>query len=126
MPGAACRNDCSPPRCGDSVRDLQEYCDDGNTLDGDGCSAACQLDAHAAPSEIPFPDVSLGMANLHAAQQYPFPSSRAPPWQLPLASLQPLTASRAPVGDTGPAAVAVIAAGAASGVAWVRRKRRKK
>ena len=120
--GSTCRPDCSRLRCGDSVRDLQEYCDDGNTLDGDGCSSTCQLDVHAAPSTIAFPGTNFGIAGLTA--QYPFPDSRALPWQLPLASLQPLTASRAPVGDTGPAAVAVIAAGAASGVAWMRRKRR--
>ena len=44
------------------------------------------------------------------------------PYQLPL----PLAATRqAPVGDTGPAALAVMAAGAAAGVGWVRKRRRK-
>ncbi len=43
--------------------------------------------------------------------------------QYPLAQLQPLTTSRAPVGDTGPVTVAVIAAGAAGGFAWMRRAR---
>jgi hypothetical protein len=32
--------------------------------------------------------------------------------------------SHPPAGDTGPAAVAVIASGAGAGLAWVRRKRR--
>ncbi len=39
----ACRSDCTPPRCGDDVVDLEqgETCDDGNVVDGDGCSADC-------------------------------------------------------------------------------------
>ena len=43
------------------------------------------------------------------------------PYQLPL----PLAPQQAPVGDTGPAALAVMAAGAAAGVGWVRKKKRK-
>eukprot|EP00937_MAST-01D_sp_MAST-1D-sp2_P000675 g675.t1 len=30
--------------CGDAVRDAGEGCDDGNTRDGDGCSAACVVE----------------------------------------------------------------------------------
>lgn len=37
----ACRTDCTPARCGDGVVDSGEWCDDGNTADGDGCSAVC-------------------------------------------------------------------------------------
>ena len=33
------------PRCGDGARDSGEDCDDGDTEDGDGCSASCQLEA---------------------------------------------------------------------------------
>ena len=33
------------PVCGNGVREAWEECDDGNTLDGDGCSADCQLEA---------------------------------------------------------------------------------
>lgn len=32
------------PRCGDRNVDPGEDCDDGNTRDGDGCSAACELE----------------------------------------------------------------------------------
>ncbi len=41
----ACRGDCTLPRCGDGVRDVlgAEACDDGNTDDGDGCSASCRF-----------------------------------------------------------------------------------
>lgn len=38
---AACRQDCTFPRCGDGIVDAGEICDDGNTSGGDGCSADC-------------------------------------------------------------------------------------
>jgi cysteine-rich repeat protein len=38
-PSAEC-----PPTCGNSVVDSGEGCDDGNTVDGDGCSATCQCE----------------------------------------------------------------------------------
>ncbi|WP_437964680.1 DUF4215 domain-containing protein [Sorangium sp. So ce260] len=34
----------SPASCGDRTVSAPEECDDGNTLDGDGCSAACTLE----------------------------------------------------------------------------------
>ena len=37
----ACRADCSLPTCGDGVQDTGEACDDGDTLDGDKCTADC-------------------------------------------------------------------------------------
>ncbi|HVK86756.1 MAG TPA: DUF4215 domain-containing protein [Kofleriaceae bacterium] len=33
------------PACGDSTIDEGEQCDDGNTYDGDGCSATCEKEA---------------------------------------------------------------------------------
>ena len=53
-----------------------------------------------------------------------YPNFQQLPYQLPLAQLQPLATRRAPIGDTGPAAVAVIGAGAAAGLSWIRRKRK--
>lgn len=38
---SACRTDCTVPVCGDGRVDAGEVCDDGNELDGDGCSGAC-------------------------------------------------------------------------------------
>lgn len=35
----------SGPACGNGVPDPAEECDDGNTVSGDGCSAACRLQA---------------------------------------------------------------------------------
>lgn len=37
-----CRLDCTAPRCGDGILDGGEVCDDGNTVDGDGCSSNCR------------------------------------------------------------------------------------
>lgn len=42
-----------PPVCGDGVLDLLEMCDDGNSVNGDGCSSSCQVEsgfACAAPT----------------------------------------------------------------------------
>jgi cysteine-rich repeat protein len=35
---SACRTSCLQPRCGDGILDGGEVCDDGNDIDGDGCS----------------------------------------------------------------------------------------
>lgn len=37
-----CRDDCT--FCGDGVLDFGEQCDDGNNIDGDGCSAFCDIE----------------------------------------------------------------------------------
>ncbi|MCC6811780.1 MAG: DUF4215 domain-containing protein [Deltaproteobacteria bacterium] len=37
----ACRTTCLPARCGDAVIDSGEECDDGNGVDGDGCTTSC-------------------------------------------------------------------------------------
>ena len=38
------------PVCGNLQLEIREECDDGNTVDGDGCSADCRLEACLAPS----------------------------------------------------------------------------
>jgi cysteine-rich repeat protein len=42
---AICDDDCTLAECGDSVVNVTagEECDDGNTMDGDGCDATCLL-----------------------------------------------------------------------------------
>ncbi|DAC54622.1 MAG TPA: DUF4215 domain-containing protein, partial [Candidatus Poseidoniaceae archaeon] len=56
------------PICGDGVIDENEYCDDGNTADGDGCSSICTIECgdyctwgtcYADGSCVPLPDGSL-------------------------------------------------------------------
>ena len=41
---ATCPEDCSPETCGNGILEGGEECDDGNTEDGDGCSATCHLE----------------------------------------------------------------------------------
>lgn len=38
--------------CGDGVVDCDEGCDDGNAVDGDGCSAACVSEVEAGTTEV--------------------------------------------------------------------------
>jgi cysteine-rich repeat protein len=37
-------------RCGDRIRELSEECDDGNIIDGDGCSSICRTEQVAGAS----------------------------------------------------------------------------
>ncbi|HET9621970.1 MAG TPA: TonB family protein [Kofleriaceae bacterium] len=50
-----CTENCNPPGpklavCGDGAIDAGETCDDGNTANGDGCSASCQLEPKPRPT----------------------------------------------------------------------------
>ena len=40
-----------PLHCGDGTADPDEECDDGNTIAGDGCDAACQLEPGGNPCD---------------------------------------------------------------------------
>lgn len=42
-------DDEQPPSCGNGVLEQGEQCDDGNTSDGDGCSATCQTEMTPPP-----------------------------------------------------------------------------
>lgn len=132
---APCRLDCSLPRCGDRIINSGESCDDGNRLSLDGCSSRCireSLIAGGAQTVAsPLGAYTLGMmqdsiivrmpdgriVQLPANAQIPFGATI-------LSQLQPTATRRAPMGNTGPAAVALIAAGAGAGFAWVRRRRK--
>jgi cysteine-rich repeat protein len=52
----ACRTDCERAHCGDGVVDAGEGCDDGNTVDCDGCSGACVPEPGLGCGDgVPFP-----------------------------------------------------------------------
>jgi cysteine-rich repeat protein len=52
LPTATCDASCDRiPVCGDLFIDAPETCDDGNTANGDGCSAACQVEGIVAEVE---------------------------------------------------------------------------
>jgi cysteine-rich repeat protein len=100
-----CHMNCSLPRCGDNMLDASEQCDDGNRRDGDGCDRYCRTGEVAASS---VPGMSLSS------------SSRGPilgPDGKPIID-------NPPVGDTGPEVLVFMAAGAAAGYAWMRRKKK--
>ena len=124
-----CRTNCSFARCGDVTLDTGEQCDDGNRLGGDGCDRFCRVEVGAAPQ------VAAEFLRLPPVLGLPpgFPQPGLAPLPLGLstqptygplpATVTPIQPQRAPIGETGPAAIAIMAAGAASGLAWVRRRR---
>ena len=127
---ALCRPDCGLARCGDGILDSTEECDDGNRLPDDGCSRLCVLEVEQIPEPTKQP-IEIEVAQVERPAFVPvqanFPQfpTRAPlQATLPLAQLQPLIQQQAPVGDTGPATVAIVGAGMAAGWSWVRRRRK--
>ena len=49
-----CRENCgeappADPVCGNSAVEAGEQCDDGNTIDGDGCSSSCRIEVKPPP-----------------------------------------------------------------------------
>lgn len=67
-PNADCRPSCQFPFCGDGVVDdlLGEQCDDGNTVDGDGCSQLCRFSAVALASGLNGPTLfAVGSAYVY-------------------------------------------------------------
>ncbi len=95
-----CRTDCRNPRCGDAIVDRDEQCDDGNGVSGDGCDRLCRIEVRTVTIDLPVTPLT--------AQ-----------------TVGDIAKSRAPAGQTGPGAIAVMAAGAAAGWAWMRRRRGK-
>lgn len=110
-PGARCRASCRFARCGDGIADPpQERCDDGNQEAGDGCSPQCALERGFTVVD------GRILATTLTAQ----------PLLTQAELLITADSSHAPVGNTGPAAAVMVAAGAAAGVGWVRRFHRAK
>ena len=48
--------------CGNGILDLGEQCDDGNTLNGDCCSATCKFEAAGSPCANPNPNPCISTA----------------------------------------------------------------
>jgi cysteine-rich repeat protein len=113
VPGAYCRTNCSFARCGDGIVDgLQgEECDDGNRVNGDGCSSDCKRESGAGPV--------LG------AQVYNLPTTPLPSPQPPYGQPQQTVVYAQPpvVSQTGPGSLAAMASGAAAGAAFMRRRK---
>lgn len=121
-PNAFCRPDCTVGRCGDGIIDTPlELCDDGNMRDGDGCSMQCQKEKVSSVATQTLPATVI---------ELPFQRPGDPPLP-PIVSRGvnqgSVTQTNSPVPprttDTGPAALAVMAAGAAAGFSWMRRKK---
>lgn len=96
-----------PNVCGNGTLEEGEQCDDGNNAYGDGCTPLCVLGNTLARVEV--------AANV--AIQMPFGTGPGYGSTLHAGAGDGLS-------DTGPATVAVMAAGAAAGAAWVRRRRK--
>jgi len=118
LPTASCRSDCSLTRCGDQVVDgiRGEQCDDGNGIDGDGCSVSCTLEQFAGnPSSAPVLPGSL----------IELPFVPGTPGQASVVTRPLPVPAHGPVGDTGPEAIAIMAAGASAGYTWMKMRRKK-
>lgn len=136
LPGAACRPDCSPARCGDRILDPAESCDDGNRLNGDGCDSFCRVERGGAQSQGTLPATVIDLP-LTTPQQGACisPTDCASGLCLngrceertissPVSSQRDTLPTPPPTtSESGPAALAMMSAGAAAGYAWVRRRR---
>ncbi len=117
-PNAYCRTDCRLGRCGDGIIDTPlEQCDDGNTVDGDGCSAQC-IPERGAPVTLPAQVIELPFTENSNQNQ---PNQPTVPTQ-PVVSTQPSSPSVPSTAETGPAALAVMLAGGTAGLLYRRRR----
>ncbi len=138
-PNALCRTNCTLSRCGDSIVDSKyEQCDDGqrnSDQPGAHCPSNCGVvDNRGQTLAANTFDLPVALQNPSSrVSQNPFAfepihTAAVNLYQYPTV-LNPLSATlpaHAPVGATGPGSLAAMAAGAASGIALVRRKRNKK
>ncbi len=105
---STCRPTCIYPYCGDGILDFNEVCDDGNKLNGDGCSALCELERQAPPPPVIANLIEPGQPGYQQLEPYDYQQiTRVPP------------PARTP---TGPGLVIFLASGAAAGAGLVRRR----
>lgn len=131
-PGAVCRTNCQIARCGDGIADPpSEQCDNG-TLNSNmpfaACNLQCRTYGQVAAATTESNTLFLGLPR-NAAPQTMQQAQQLPQYAQPLQAnvvvwQQPAMPQHAPVGATGPGSLAVMAAGAAGGIGWVRRRRR--
>jgi cysteine-rich repeat protein len=87
----SCDSNCTTVECGDEYINAAagEQCEDGNTTDGDGCSATCQLEVDAGmPDAGPPPPPDAGPPPPPDAGPPPMPDAGPPP--MPDAGPQPI------------------------------------
>lgn len=115
-PLSTCRPDCSPARCGDSVLSPGEQCDDGNRLPGDGCDAFCRAERSGAPLTQQTGTLPASIIDL--------PNQPGKPGSVPAGSISSPLPSVPQTTSSGPETIVLMAAGAAAGYAWMRRRTR--
>ena len=59
------------PVCGDHSLDAGEQCDDGNTINGDGCSSTCRIEVKPKPIPVLAPSVLQGLRLSGETQVHP-------------------------------------------------------
>ncbi|OGJ56365.1 hypothetical protein A3D88_03175 [Candidatus Peribacteria bacterium RIFCSPHIGHO2_02_FULL_52_16] len=104
--------------CGDGTREGSEECDDGNNRPADGCSETCRTEIRmvTANGEVIYMPPAATSYDLTGDILAPQQQAGA---EAPSAPRPPQTT------DSGPAAIAVMAAGAAAGFGWMRRRKNK-
>lgn len=120
--------------CGDGVLTAPEECDDGNPEPGDGCSPLCQKELPVCGNARFEPGEQCDDGNRDDADgcntqcKTVAPPKPAAPLVAQVIPPAPISYSYipipAPIADTGPAAIAIMASGAAAGVGWMRRRRK--
>ena len=104
--------------CGDGKLDDGGQCDDGNRLSADGCNRYCEREL---PSQVAADVLQSRDPNSLAA---PFTGADELDRRLREERARAIASGHAAAGNAGPATLLVVAGGAASGWAWMRKRRR--
>ncbi len=110
--------------CGDGKLDDGEQCDDGNRLSADGCNRYCEREL---PSQVAADILQSREAGAQGPNQQVAPFSGASELDRRLReerTARVIAGTHPAAGNAGPATLLIVAGGAASGWAWMRRRRR--